>query len=238
MAKSRFVVSRHRPWRPLLVTIAGLMLLAGAVYLAYAYGQVTLRVRSQAALLSASELESQRERLTEENRALRERVAILERAEQVNQKAYSDVDKYLVELQEEIFALKEEVAFYRGIVSSNGEQGLKIQSFKVHRDGEEGGFRFELVLTQDMKSGTLFAGTLDMSIAGEQGGRAKRLLSAELGEGTGVGKEFQFKYFQMIEGRLTLPDGFAPRTVSVGIRSKEGAEVVIEKTFDWPLPVG
>ena len=173
--------------------------------------------------------------LLKENIGLRERIAILERAGQIDRKAYQDVDKYLLDLQSENFSLKEEVAFYRGIVSSPHTKGLGIQSFDVQQGHQGAVYRYRLVLTQDMKSDKVVSGTVDLSIAGEQDGFTKRLSSVDLRGGDNRLIEFQFKHFQKIEGTFLLPEGFSPRSVLVQIVGD--GETVTERTFDWPMPV-
>lgn len=232
------MVARHRPWTALLQLIAVLGSIVVAGYLAYAYGRATVSIEYTAVRSEREKLQDRNEKLAADNTALREHVAVLERGVQIDRRAYQDVDKYLVGLQNEIFALKEEVAFYRGIVSSDRGKGLRIQSFDVKRDGDGGDYRYQLVLTQDMKSDKVVSGTVNLSVAGEQAGRAAQLSSGDFEGGRGSGVEFQFKYFQKIEGRITLPQDFAPRSVSVQVTATGEQKRITEQTFDWPQPVG
>ena len=230
MFGSRLVVATHRPGRTALQLLILVIAAVGGIYLAYVFGRTTTSIGYAATRLERDEVRKENAQLTKQNIELRARVAILERAAQVDQKAYEDVDEYLLELQGDIFSLKEEVAFYRRIVSSSGGKGLGIQSFELEKEGNEVGYRYRLVLTQDMKSDKIVSGTIDMSIAGEQDGLTKRISSQELRR-----IEFQFKHFQKIEGTFSLPRGFSPHSVSVQITND--GEAVKEKTFDWPEPV-
>ena len=45
--------------------------------------------------------------------------------------------------------------------------------------------------------------------------------------------EFQFKYFQTIEGRIELPENFQPRRVFVRLFPQNSAKVAAERAFDW-----
>lgn len=235
MLASRFVVARRRPGRSFVqLLVVGSLVVVG-VYLAYVYGRAAISLKFAAARVERDEVLEQNDELGRENAELRERVAILERAGQIDRKAYEDVDKYLLDLQSEIFSLKEEVAFYRGIVSSAGGVGLSIQSFEVEREGNSQAYRYRLVLTQDMKSDKVVSGTVDMSIAGVQDGLTKRVSSDELRSGESRHIEFEFKHFQKIEGTFTLPTGFSPHSVSVQLM--DDGETVTERTFDWSGPV-
>ena len=232
MLGTRLVVARHRPGRTFVQLLISAALVVGGVYLAYVYGRAAISLEYAAARHERDEVQLDNAQLDKENNELRKRIAIIERAGQIDRKAYQDVDEYLLDLQSEIFSLKEEVAFYRGIVSSSGTKGLSIQSFDVQPEGDGAGYRYRLVLTQDMKSDKVVSGTVDMSIAGEQDGLTKRLSSQELRGGDSRRIEFQFKHFQKIEGTFSLPRGFLPHSVSVQITND--GETVTEKTFDWP----
>ena len=210
-------------------------LVAGGLCLAFIYGRATISLEYESIATERDQIKVNNAELQKENIQLRERIAILERASQIDKKAYQDVDAYLLELQSENFSLKEEVAFYRGIVSSPRSKGLGIQSFQVQQGSHDALYRYRLVLTQDMKSDKVVSGTVDLSIAGEQGGLTKRLSSKDLRGGDNRRIEFQFKHFHKIEGTFLLPRGFSPRSVSVEIMGD--GETMTEKTFDWPMPV-
>lgn len=235
MLDSGFVVARRRPGRSLVQLLIVSSLVVASVYLTYVYGRAAISLEFAAAKMERDEVLKQNDQLDRENSELRERVAILERAGQIDRKAYEDVDQYLLDLQSEIFSLKEEVAFYRGIVSSAGGAGLSIQSFEIEREGNSQGYRYRLVLTQDMKSDKVVSGTVDMSIAGVQDGLTKRVSPDELRSGESHHIEFEFKHFQKIEGTFTLPTGFSPHSVSVQLM--DDGETVTERTFDWSGPV-
>ncbi len=235
MLGSLFVIARRRPGRAFVQLLMVTSLVVVGVYLAYVYGRAAISIEFAAARAKRDEVLKLNDQFGRENAELRERVAILERAAQIDRKAYEDVDEYLVELQSEVFSLKEEVAFFRGIVSSSGGTGLSIQSFEIEREGSGLDYRYRLVLTQDMKSDKVVSGTVDMSIAGVQDGLTKRVSSDELRSGESHYIKFEFKHFQKIEGTFTLPTGFSPHSVSVQVM--DDGEMVTERTFDWSGPV-
>ena len=73
-------------------------------------------------------------------------------------------------------------------------------------------------------------GTVTLAVAGEREGRLQQLWMAEL-----AGIRFEFKYFQTIRGRLTLPEGFVPHGMIVQVTEQGAPQPILEKTFDWPL---
>ena len=171
--------------------------------------------------------------LREGNSALRERVAILERAQQVEGKAYEGVDVHLGRLQDEVLALKEEIAFYRGIVSAGKEKGLKIQTFVVDKETTPGAYRFQLVLTQQLKRVKVISGTVKLKVTDEQNSRPTSLLLSDMSGEQAKSLNFEFKFFQRIEGRFILPDGFKPDRLQIQVVSKGKKPASVEKSFEW-----
>lgn len=179
-------------------------------------------------------------RALEQNKSdLRERVAILERATQVERQAYSHVDRTLRELQDQILDLKEELAFYRGIVTARGKtQALDIQSFKVQQDGAQGQYRYKLVLTRVVKNDKVVKGTVSLSVAGEQAGSFKELSLAQLSDKGEADLKLKFRYFQRLEGLLTLPKGFVPHRVLLQVTTAGKKQARLEKAYNWPSRLG
>ena len=176
----------------------------------------------------------------ERNKAeLRERVAILERATQVERQAYSHVDRTLKDMQDQILDLQEELAFYRGIVTARGKtQALEIQSFKVQQDGDEGRYRYKLVLTRVMKNDKVVEGTVNLTVAGEQEGSFKELNLAQLSDKGEADLKLQFRYFQRLEGSLTLSEGFVPHRVLLQVTTTGKKQARVEKAYNWPSRLG
>ena len=236
---TRLVITAHRPLRHFL----GLVMLAAVAAGGGYFQQERTKLRLTA---ERNELDQQAERLrvvnrqlTEGNQGLRRRVTVLERAQQVERAAYREVDEGLRVLQDASLALREEVAFYRGIVSAEQDKGLNIQALVVDSDGRERGYRFLVVLTRNMKNDTAITGTLNMSVAGQHAGQLRKLtlrdLSPEEGEDGAVWSPiaFRFKYFQRLEGRLTLPEGFEPQQIFVFVTTPDEKPSKSERVFDW-----
>ncbi len=227
------IIRQHRPVRDLVlagVAVIAMGASAHALYMnASAWAQEKLSVLSE----ERDELMITVEALREGNTVLRERVAILERAQQVEGKAYEDVDVHLRSLQDEVLALKEEIAFYRGIVSAGKEKGLKIQTFVVDKESSSGAYRFQLVLTQHLKRVKMISGTVKLNIVGEENGKPTRLLLSDMSGRQANSLKFEFKFFQRIEGRFTLPDGFKPDRLQIQVVSKGKKPASVEKSFEW-----
>ncbi len=231
------VVKAHNPWksRLLLAMLLLVLLLAGWALFEYGrfsagYDSIEVTQESQVLLSHVSDLDDQIEKLREEK-------AVLERAAQIERKAYDELDTTLKVLQAEILELKEELAFYRGIVSPRqSAEGLHLQRFKIEANGKPRGYRYKVTLTQVLKNDRTARGTIKMTIAGRQGEEAKELGLADVTNKQVKALEYRFRYFQNLEGDIQLPEGFQPLrvTVSVQPRNSRYQEKTIEKTFDWP----
>jgi len=227
------IIHQHRPVRDLVLAGVAVIAMGASAYALYmnasAWAQEELSVLSE----ERDELMITVEALSEGNTVLRERVAILERAQQVEGKAYEGVDVHLRSLQDEVLALKEEIAFYRGIVSAGKEKGLKIQTFVVDKESSSGAYRFQLVLTQHLKRVKMISGTVKLNIVGEENGKPTRLLLSDMSGRQANSLKFEFKFFQRIEGRFTLPDGFKPDRLQIQVVSKGKKPASVEKSFEW-----
>jgi len=195
----------------------------------YAAGQNNAELRAERVQLQAQLAEARKE-----NSHLRERVAVLERAEQIDRQAYGEVERSLKQVQDEMLELKEEVAFYRGIVSpAETASGLSVTRFKLFGMGEEGVYRFKLVLTQLRTNTRLVKGHASFVIDGVLHGQQKQLSLREVSGGTQDKLKLRFKYFQNIEGDIVLPAGFLPSRVIVEVVPVGKGWQRFKKSFDW-----
>ena len=227
------VIRQYHPVRNFIIAGIGVLAIGASAYALYLDASGWAQEELSALSEERNELMVTVEALSEGNTTLRERVAILERAQQVEGKAYEGVDVHLRSLQDEVLALKEEVAFYRGIVSAGKEKGLKIQTFVVDKESSSGAYRFQLVLTQNLKRVKMISGTVKLNILDEQNGKPRRLLLSDMSGQQAGSLKFEFKFFQRIEGRFTLPDGFKPDRLQIQVVSKGKKPASVEKSFEW-----
>ncbi len=233
MRLKRQVIRQHRPVMKLIVAIIGVFTIGASAYTIYVGATSWARNELSALYSERDELLTSVAAQREANTALRERVAMLARAQQVEGKAYDDVDAYLGSLQDEVLALKEEVAFYRGIVSAGKEKGLNIQTFVVDEEKVPGAFRFELVITQHLKRVKLISGTVRLNVMDGKNGKPRDLLLSDMSGQQSRSLKFKFKFFQRIEGRFTLPDGFKPDRLQIQVVSSGRKPASVEKSFEW-----
>ena len=230
------VVKAYHPWRSRLVLILSLVVVMLVVWALYEYGRFSAGFDSFKARDEVHALQKRADDLANQISTLREEKAVLERDAQIKHKAYDDLDTTLKVLQGEILELKEELAFYRGIVSPrDAAQGLHLQRFKVEPNGKPRGFRYKVILTQVLKEDRTARGSLLLNIEGLQGNESKVLGLQDITEKRVKELDFEFRYFQNMEGDIELPQGFKPQRVTIKLvpRNRTGQDP-FEKTFDWP----
>ena len=187
-------------------------------------------------LAEQDNLKQQLFELGRENSDVREKNAELEQAVTIDKKAYKNVNSSLTELQKEILELKEQVTFYRGIVSpEQNATGINISSFKLNRlsGADDAGYHFKLVLTQVRQNNKMIRGDANIYIDGLHNGEPKQLEVSKLINNSKLDLTLRFKYFQTIEGDVVLPQGFIPSTVMVDLKPKGQGQAAVKQTFNW-----
>ena len=183
-------------------------------------------------------LQQQHAKVRSESRKLRERVAILERSSQIDRQAALDVKADLGELEGALQAAREEIEFYRGIISPGDvKSGLHIHRFVLESGIGSGEYHYELVLIQLKRNEQHVSGAVRWSISGQVQGEPAELTLVDVTQPAVQQLKFRFRYFQDLAGSITLPQGFEPEKVKLYIKpeGKSKAEPV-EQVFDWPEP--
>lgn len=178
------------------------------------------------------DLRSELKRLKDENLELRESLARAERAIQMDQTAYQELDNSLKESAREIVKLREELSFYRSIISpANKMSGLQVQSLNIERLPGDNQYRYKLVLIQALKHDRQVYGNARMVISGVQAGKEEKV---EVPGSNDKPLAVNFKYFQEFSGDIRLPKNFKPLRVIVRVHSSGGGEPMAEQTYNWP----
>jgi hypothetical protein len=227
-------VKPHNPWKTRVFLLLGFLAIIVGGWSLFDYGRYKAGYDSAESDLEQLRLVALVDELTGEIDHLREQKAQLERAAQIERKAYNELDTNLKVLQGEILELKEELAFYRGIVSPrDASRGLRLQRFSLEPNGLRS-YRYTVVLTQVLKNDRLARGRVKLFVEGLQGNEPKTLDLSALSENSVNELSYRFKYFQNLEGDLELPRGFRPMRATAQILPGGRKQDIIEKTIDWP----
>lgn len=234
MHKSKLVVKPHRPRRTRVVR--GVLLVAALLsgFVLFEYGQYRGGYNQLAADQQADTLNTRIASLNAENNRLRQRIAVLETSLQVDHEAYQQVEDTLAELQGEIQAQREELAFYRGIVSPpDGATGLQIRGVELTQGPRSDLYRLRLVLIQASRHDRRVSGVVSLSVDGAKNGTPVSYELADLVPNESEPISFSFRYFQDLEQDLVLPDGFVPDRVNIELNPRGRRAQVVRRSFDW-----
>lgn len=225
-------------WIMLLPALGLLGALGWGAFLIFDYGRYQAGFDRIASKQARDQFLEEIQILEGRNSELREQIALLETAKEVDREGYRQVELNLEDLQAKILEQQEDLAFYRSIVSpSDSKSGLRIQDFKVQQGPQKSLFRLRLVLVQSKKHDRRVSGVVNLSVTGAKNGQP---ISYELADLSPAGQDaermaYSFKYFQNFEEDVILPEGFQPDRVSVEVRPNSRSAKPIKESFDWAL---
>jgi hypothetical protein len=135
--------------------------------------------------------------------------------------------------------LRTQLAFYQQVMAPElNEEGFLIEGFNIEPALSDNSYRFELVLMQQNKTKNTLRGNLKVTLIGSEKGIAKQYaIDSMLFDQHRKKLTFGFKYFQVIEGEIKLPEGFQPEQVSIHaaifqFKRKKGELTTV---FDWVI---
>jgi len=228
------VVKAYQPWKARIYWVLGVLALGAAIWAAFDYGRFVAKFDSSDAHRREEALILSTEDLAGQIQALREEKAVLERAKQIERKAYNELDTTLKTLQTEILDLKEELAFYLGIVSPrDASRGLRLESFNIDKLGNGGRYHYKVVLTQVLKNDRLARGKVVLEFEGLQDDQPVTLKLSQIDTQHKGELKYKFKYYQNINGEIIIPPEFIPKRVIAKIYPRGRNSDVIEKVFVW-----
>jgi hypothetical protein len=141
----------------------------------------------------------------------------------------------VAQLQEENATLKEDLGFLRRVMSSGATpEGIGVSDLKVERDGQSNQYRYRMLLTQGGQRKQDFKGKVQIvaRVASPEGG-LNTLTFPDPAAGENAGS-FDFRFFHKVEGRFTVPEGAALKSVDVRILALPGGQVKLSRTLNMP----
>ncbi|MFC4260268.1 DUF6776 family protein [Marinobacter lacisalsi] len=228
------IVPRRRkphPWRVVGVLI--LCLLSGLVGYGVGWSQGGYRIEdvAQSRPSLARELSS----VKEEYDQVRQQKVRLERSQAIDEQALNAARNTIAGLESTIANLEADLTFYRNIMApSEASKGLQVDRLTLRDVRGERRYDFKLVLTQVGDNKSYISGVVAVNIIGEQKGEQEVIPLRDLSEDVeDLGVRFRFRYFQDVEGTLTLPDNFEPYEVQVVAKAEGSKASQAERTFEW-----
>lgn len=211
--------------------------MVGLLWATFDYGRWRAGYDHVATAREQARLVAELREIRGDNAALTDRVALLARSSEIDETARAQVKGSITELQDEILELREELAFYRGIVAPDDGGGLRIQSLKLSRGAQDRFWHWRLVLIQSIKHEQRAFGTLDLVVHGVRGGVPAQLMLREVAAAPAAVLQYSFRYFQDFEGDIMLPTGFTAGRVEIEVQPRGGGGPV-RRSFDWAAVTG
>ncbi len=228
---SGFQVRHYQPWKiwlgaGLLVALMGVFFYWGESYQSHELDRIGLEREA---------LESRIDELEHRNYNLVQKNAHLKGSSKIEHDAYELANQELARLQQELLAQKQELIFYRGIVSpKNAVLGVNLQSFEIRQKNSQNQYGYKMILTKNGKSASKIKGDTNVLIRGEFDGSVSEFKISDLALGkTPKDTKFSFRYFQVFEGDIVLPDGFVPFEVKIGIKAATKKVESLSETISW-----
>ncbi|WP_163932022.1 DUF6776 family protein [Paraferrimonas sp. SM1919] len=113
---------------------------------------------------------------------------------------------------------QQNLSFYKSVMAPEGAaDGVYIESAELTQGSLENRYLLSFALAQLKKRKSVVKGVISGAISGTLDGKPKKLdLIKHLNQD--FNSSFGFKYFQLVEGLITLPKGFKPERLSIKIR--------------------
>ncbi len=173
--------------------------------------------------------------LSAENLELKRKVAMLERSGLLDRRVNETDQKTLNSLRDQLATLEQDLSFYKNVISEQTDDtGLMVSEWSLKRISKSNRYRYKLaVRQQDADGDTYLNGHVNINLVGTQNGKNIVYSLSEVSkeqEQTDI--KLRFKFFQDIEGELTLPENFLPEYVKI-----MGVEInPVGKTIDLDYP--
>jgi len=242
MAPTIVVQRRSRVRGPVLVALGAIVVLAVPVL--HGLAQNASLGDAQAKARQAEEANAEVGRMAREvrdleaaNESLKQELTDLKKGREIDRQAYAEVQKSLGAQQQELASLREQLAFYRGVMSPQALQsGLHVNELRIS-GGSAGAYHYDLVLVQAARQERHATGRVELRVIGRDRASIQRSLSlADLG--ADASQRFSFRHFQEFSGSLRLPAGFRPQRLLVTLMSDGGDAPHVEQEFEWSRVAG
>ncbi|MEP1472057.1 MAG: DUF6776 family protein [Halieaceae bacterium] len=230
--RSRFsrVAARRRVLVVAVALLAALILVAG-FYLGQLAAYSGMGIDPELYRQLRADQPEKEQRLQE----LDNELATLESRNEVDRAALELLRSDLADQKREIGDLEEGLRFYRGLMAP-GElaQGLSLRTPELVALNGEGRFAFRIVAQQEARKHETLRGTLYAEIFGLLEGEQVTYSLAELSDD--FDKDvipLRFRYFQAIEGEVSLPAGFDPRFINVTASATSPRKAEAREQYPW-----
>ena len=233
--QDKMMVVPYRPGQRLFWLIGSILLISLGTLCGFGFGYYQIHRVEESFKNGFLEQTILLDELSAENSELKRQVAMLERSGLLDQRVNETDQKTLSSLRDQLATLEQDLSFYKNVITKQTDDtGLMVSEWILKRISNSNRYRYKLALRQqDADGDTYLNGHVNVNLVGTQSGKnAVYSLSEVSKEQEQIDIKLRFKFFQDIEGELTLPDNFLPEYIKI-----VGVEInPVRKTIDRDYP--
>jgi hypothetical protein len=214
IAPPRMRISTHRHWLERSIWLVAALLTGAAIAVFATKMQAGVAVFEQKVPGDSQEkldsLRSERDRLSATVNAAESQLTI-------ERSAQKQLVMQVKSLTSDNVKLKEDLAFFESLLPTDGAaQGVSIRRLKAEAVAPNQ-LRYQLLIMQGGKVSGQFTGNVQLAVSVVQAGKNVMLNFPDSSAGGTDKFKLAFKYYQRLEGILTLPDGVSMKSLQARI---------------------
>lgn len=211
-------VRRHLPWYWRLPLVLALLAVGvGLSRWTYDAGMSIAGFRRGETSQNMEQLRERVVRLKEENAAMHSQISQHDQQMQIDRATQNDLAKTVKTLQDENAELKEDVAFFRKLMSGGrGGPGLSVARTKIEKGVLPGEYRYRFMLLQGGQREQEFQGKVQLLVNLSQNGKAV-VQTFPTGKGDAGAYEVRFKFYQRLDGTFRVDPAAQVKAIQIRV---------------------
>lgn len=222
-------------WLGLMLGAMVICLLAAAFGGGFVLGTRSVEAQTVAAVEAEQAMEAERDALRAELAELKQQGIACERFQQIEQEKDRSAQEQLKEAQDERLAMAKEIATLKRLIKSGGSGAVGVQGLRLSAGEGPREFSYSFTVSQLIEDVGETSGKIAIKVSGKQGEKDKSLTLKQMKGSEPTKLAMRFEHFQNFEGRLVLPEGFEPLSLSVDVEPKGDKLIASGETFPWEL---
>jgi len=203
------VIKRLGPFRSALLLLALIII---CLFCGYRIGNFFHSYQQQT-------LQQQQLRLNHLYQAQAEQVRTINRLEvelEVERLANHKSQNLLKDTEQAHYQVKKQLAFYEKVMAPEKQaEGIVIDNFSIDSTQSANHYRFQVALVQQKKKKRYAKGYIQLTFIGSLAEKPNKIDLSKVSQLSKKQLSFSFKYFQIIEGEFTFPEGFKPEKIEL-----------------------
>lgn len=217
ISSPRLAIRRQLPWPVRLLSVILIGLVGAAAMWFYDMGHSVPGRYQDNAKEQLVKYKEQVEELTAERDRFSTTVNAAESRLNIERSAQKQLAVQVKALESENTRLKEDLAFFDSLLpNATGPAGVSIRRLKID-PLPSNQLRYRLLVMQGGKGDQSFVGDLQLVVTTIQGGKSAMMTFPDSAPAEQAKFKLSFKYYQRVEGVLTLPEGATAKLVQARV---------------------